>query len=75
MNEFNTDLYNIERNEDGSLSRVDGLGGRTPEMDVAYYDSQMAYHQQVITSLEAQKARVVEFEQDNPAVEVEDERT
>ena len=73
MEPFDTTKYTIERNEDGSLSRVDGLGGRTPEMDVDYYNSQIAYHEQVVANLEAQKAKVEQFEADNPKVEEEPE--
>ena len=73
MQEFDTTKYTIERNENGSLSRVDGLGGRTPEMTVDYYNSQIAYHEQVVANLEAQKAKVEEFEADNPIEEPEAE--
>jgi len=73
MNEFDTSKYNISRKEDNSLVRVDGLGGETPEMTQDYYNSQIAYHQQVITNLEAQMQKVAAFELDNPAVEVEPE--
>ena len=71
MEEFNTSLYTIQRKEDGTLVRIDGLGGETPEMTQEYYASQIAYHEQVVANLEAQKQKVAEFEADNPPVEVE----
>ena len=73
---FDTSKYNLQRKEDGTLARRDGLGGETPEMDVAYYDSQIAYHEQVVANLEAQKAKVEAFEAANPwtpPVEAEEE--
>ena len=73
MQEFDTSHYNINRKEDGSLVRVDGLGGETPEMDVAYYESQIAFHEQVVANLEAQKQKVEDFLADNPAPEQPDE--
>lgn len=71
MEPFDTSLYTIERKEDGSLVRVDGLGGETPEMEVDYYNSQIAYHEQVVANLEAQRDKVSQFEADNPKIEVE----
>lgn len=66
MEQFNTSHYNINRKEDGTLVRIDGLGGETPEMDVAYYEAQIAFHKQVVANLEAQKAKVEAFELENP---------
>lgn len=74
MNEFDTTKYNITRKEDNTLVRVDGLGGETPEMTVDYYDSQIALHNQVVTNLEAQKAKVVAFEIENPPFEIEENK-
>ena len=73
MEPFNTDNYNIQRKEDNTLIRVDGLGGETPEMTVDYYDSQITYHEQVVANLEAQKAKVEEFLVANPAPVVEED--
>ena len=70
MNEFDTTKYNIQRKEDNSLVRVDGLGGETPEMTVDYYDSQIAFHEQIVANLEAQKLKVEEFEVENPPIEI-----
>ena len=72
MEPFNTDNYNIQRKEDNTLIRVDGLGGETPEMTVEYYTSQITYHEQVVANLEAQKAKVEEFEVENPPIVVEE---
>lgn len=69
MQEFDTTKYNIQRKEDNSLIRVDGLGGETPEMTTDYYDSQITFHEQIIANLEAQKLKVEEFEADNPPIE------
>lgn len=74
MQEFDTSHYNINRKEDGSLVRIDGLGGETPEMDVSYYEAQIAFHEQVVANLEAQKQKVEEFLVDNPAPEQEEEQ-
>ena len=65
MQPFNTSNYNIQRKEDNSLVRVDGLGGETPEMTVDYYT-------QVLANLEAQKSKVEQFELENPAPVVEE---
>ena len=62
MQPFNTSNYNIQRKEDGSLVRVDGLGAETPEMTVEYYASQIDYYTQVLANLEAQKSKVEAFE-------------
>lgn len=67
MNPFDTSTYEIQRKEDNTLIRVDGYGGETPEMTVEYYTSQITYYEQVIANLEAQKAKVEEFELANPA--------
>lgn len=69
MQEFDTTKYNIQRKEDNSLVRVDGLGGETPEMTVDYYTSQITFHEQIVANLEAQKLKVEEFEVENPAIE------
>lgn len=69
MEPFDTSKYNIQRKEDGTLVRVDGLGGETPEMAIDYYDSQIAYHEQVVANLDAQKQKVEAFELANPAPE------
>ena len=71
METFDTSKYNIQRKEDNSLVRVDGLGGETPEMTVDYYISQITYHEQVVANLEAQKLKVEEFLVANPAVVIE----
>lgn len=71
MQPFNTSTYNIIRKEDGTLVRIDGLGGESPEMTVDYYTSQIEYHTQVIANLEAQRLKVEEFELENPAPEPE----
>lgn len=72
MEPFDTTKYNIQRKEDNTLIRVDGLGGETPEMTVEYYTSQVTYHEQVIANLEAQKLKVEEFLVANPALTPED---
>ena len=72
MQPFNTSNYNIQRKEDNSLVRVDGLGGETPEMTVDYYTGQIDYYTQVLANLEAQKAKVEQFELENPAPVVEE---
>ena len=69
MEPIDTSKYNLQRKEDNTIVRIDGLGGETPEMDVAYYDSQIAFHEQVVANLEAQKAKVEEWLVDNPVVE------
>ena len=73
MEPFDTTKYNIQRKEDNSLVRVDGLGGETPEMTVDYYDSQITFHEQIVANLESQKLKVEAFEVDNPAPVVEPE--
>lgn len=73
MDVFDTTKYELQRKEDNTIVRVDGLGGETPEMDVDYYNSQIAYHQQVVANLETQKAKVEQFEADNPVEEPETE--
>ena len=75
MESFDTSKYNIQRKEDGTLVRVDGLGGETPEMAIDYYDSQIAYHEQVVANLEAQKLKVEAFELANPVPAVEEPTT
>ena len=69
MEELNTNLYNLHRKEDNTIVRLDGLGNETPEMTVDYYDSQIAFHTQVVANLEAQKAKLEQFEADNPLEE------
>ena len=69
MQPFDTSKYTINRKESGELIRVDGYGSESPEMSVEYYTSQIAYHEQVVANLEAQKAKVVEFERENPEEE------
>lgn len=54
------------QNTDGSLIDVDGNGGEAPEMGVDYYDSQIAFHEQVVANLEAQKQKVEEFLANDP---------
>ncbi len=66
MQEFDVTKYTINRKEDGSLVRVDGLGGETPEMDAAYYNSQIAFHEQVVANLNAQKEKLEEFLANDP---------
>ena len=73
MEPINTELYQIQRKDSGELVRVDGLGGESPELTVDYYNTQIAYHEQVVANLQAQKAKVEEFERDNPAPEVVEE--
>lgn len=70
MEPFDTSKYNIQRKEDGTLVRVDGLGGETPEMAIDYYDSQIAYHEQVVANLEAQKEKLADWLPANPEVEI-----
>lgn len=70
MEAINISLYTHKRLEDNTIVRVDGLGNETPEMTVDYYDSQIAFHTQVIANLEAQAAKLAEFEVDNPPVEL-----
>ena len=70
MEPFDTTKYNIQRKEDGTLVRVDGLGGETPEMTVDYSDSQITFHEQIVANLESQKLKVEEFEVDNPPIEI-----
>ncbi|WP_154100365.1 hypothetical protein [Rhodococcus sp. YH3-3] len=72
MDPFDTSKYNIQRKEDGTLVRVDGLGGETPEMTIDYYDSQIAYHEQVVANLEAQKMKLADWLVDNPEVEADE---
>lgn len=69
MEPIDTSLYNVERNELGELVRVDGIGGKIPEMEVGYYSSQITYYEQVVENLKAQKLKVEEFERDNPKEE------
>ena len=71
MQEFDTSKYNLQRKEDNTIVRVDGYGNESPEMDVAYYDSQIAFHEQVVANLEAQRDKLSAFETDNPPVESE----
>lgn len=73
MNPINTSLYQIQRKDSGELVRVDGLGAESPELTIDYYETQIAYHEQVVANLQAQKPKVEEFERDNPAPEVEEE--
>ena len=70
MEPINTDLYRLERKETNEVVRIDGLGNETPEMTSDYYTSQIAFHTQVIANLEAQAAKLAEFEADNPPVEL-----
>lgn len=72
MPPFDTSKYTIERKEDGSLVRIDGLGGESPEMTVDYYDAQIEYYTQVLANLEAQSLKVQAFELENPAPIVEE---
>ena len=72
MNEFDTSKYTIARKDDGSLVRVDGLGGETPEMTQEYYTSQIAFHNQVVVNLQAQKEKLEEYERENPAPDTEE---
>lgn len=72
MNEFDTSKYTIDRKDDGSLVRVDGLGGETPEMTQEYYTSQIDFHNQVIANLQAQKEKLEEYERENPAPDTEE---
>ena len=66
MEELDTSKYNLLRKEDDTIVRVDGLGNETPELTSDYYTSQIAFHTQVIANLEAQKAKLEQFEADNP---------
>lgn len=72
MQEFDTSKYTIARKDDGSLVRVDGLGGETPEMTQEYYTSQIAFHNQVVANLQAQKEKLEEYERENPAPDTEE---
>lgn len=72
MRPFDTSKYTIERKEDGSLIRIDGLGGESPEMTVDYYDAQIEYYTQVLANLEAQSLKVQAFELENPAPAVDE---
>lgn len=71
MEQFDTSKYNLQRKEDNTIVRVDGLGNETPEMDVAYYDSQIAFHKQVVANLQAQKEKLEAWLVDNPLQVVE----
>lgn len=73
MEPFDTTKYELQRKEDNTLIRVDVYGGETPEMTVDYYESQIAYHEQVIANLEAQKAKVEDFLVNNPPEENEEQ--
>lgn len=66
MEQFDTSRYNIQRKLDGALVRVDGLGGETPELSLDYYDSQIAYHEQVVANLDAQKEKLADWLMENP---------
>lgn len=61
LDKFDTTKYELQRKEDSTIVRVDSFGGETPEMDAAYYDSQIAFHQQVVANLEAQKEKLEDF--------------
>ena len=69
MEPINTSLYELFRDESGEVKRRDGLGGESPELTVDYYESQIAFHEQVVANLTAQKEKLEAFERDNPAVE------
>lgn len=73
MEPIDTSKYNLIRNPDNSIVRVDGLGNEAPEMTVDYYVSQIAFHRQVITNLEAQAEKLADFEAENPPVPLEEE--
>ena len=66
MNPIDTTRYEIIRKEDGTLKRLNGNGTEDDEMTVEYYTSQIQFHTQVILNLAAQKARVEDFEAENP---------
>lgn len=73
MEPINTDLYTLQRKEDNTIVRVDGLGQESPEMTVDYYAAQIAFHEQVITNLEAQREKLADFEAANPPFEIPEE--
>ena len=74
MEPFDTSKYNLQRKEDNTIVRVDGLGGETPEMTQEYYTSQIAFHNQVVANLEAQRDKLSAFEADNHPVEPEEQQ-
>jgi len=41
-------------------------------MTIDYYDSQIAYHEQVVANLEAQKMKLADWLVDNPEVEADE---
>ena len=69
MQPFDTSHYTIQRKDSGELVRIDGLGAESPEFSIEYYNPQIEYHEQVVANLQAQKAKVEEFERENPAPE------
>lgn len=75
MEPFDTSKYTLQRKEDNTVVRIDGLGGESPEMTQDYYDSQITYHKQVVANLEAQRNKLADFEADNPpaVIEVEED--
>ena len=83
---MNYELKQPKLPESHEIQRLEGvLNGQpvySPEPTEEYYDSQIAFHQQIVESLEAQKAKLVEFkggeeyvEEINSGSEAEDERT
>lgn len=72
MEPFDTTKYTLQRKEDNTIVRIDGLGGESPEMTQDYYTSQIAYHSQAVANLKAQKLKVEKFERDNPLPEPEE---
>ena len=66
MQPFDTTKYELQRKEDNTIVRVDGLGGETPEVTQEYYTSQIAFHEQVVANLNAQKSKLEEFLANDP---------
>lgn len=73
MQPIDTNTYQLER-VDGAIMRLEGvLNGvkqYAPEDTEEYYDSQIAFHEQVVENLKAQKQKLVEFKKENPEPDV-----
>lgn len=69
MNEFDTSTYELRRNPDNTITRIEGRF-ETPEPDHLY---NIAYYTQVVANSQAQQDKLVAFEAVNPPFEIPEE--
>lgn len=71
MDIFDTSTYTLRRKDNNEVVRVFGNGFEEPELTQADHQYNVDFHSQIVANSQAQLDKLREFEEVNPAVELE----